>query len=75
MTEPTHHLRADVAVQLDIVLTRVMLQVGLDDLETAREILRRELSEAWHLGWMTGFDDSRDQRYPTTVNPYVRGES
>jgi hypothetical protein len=69
MTEPTHDLRRDVAAQLDILLTGIMLQVGLDDLEAARERLRGTLASAWHDGWMAGFDDSAEQRKPSQ-NPY-----
>lgn len=70
MTEPTHELRPDVSAQLDIVLARVMLHVGIDDLEVARDSLRDALSEAWHHGWMSGHDDAVEQRRPVSENPY-----
>lgn len=72
MTEPTHHLRADVSAQLDIVLARVLLHVGIDDMETARESLRDALADAWHHGWMTGHDDGATMRSPVTESPYSR---
>lgn len=75
MTEPTHHLRRDVAAQLDIVLSGILLSVGLDELERARERLREELSAAWHQGWMSGHTDGIERRSPTSPNPYHRGES
>lgn len=72
MTEPTHHLRPDVSAQLDIVLARVMLHVGIDDMETARESLRDAFSQVWHHGWMAGHDDGVTQRSPLTDSPYHR---
>lgn len=74
MTEPTYHLRPDVAAQLDILLSALLVQVGLDDLETARERLREDLAAAWHLGWMAGHDDMAERRSPVTPNPYRRRE-
>jgi len=69
MTEPTHHMRADVAAQLDILLAGIMVNVGLDDLDGARRVLRESLADAWDLGeklgWQeSGYQDSRAQ------NPY-----
>lgn len=72
MTEPTHDLRPDVSAQLDIVLARVMLHVGIDDLEVAREVLRDALADSWHHGWMSGHDDGSERRYPLTESPYLR---
>lgn len=72
MTEPTHHLRPDVSAQLDIVLVRIMLHVGIDDLEVARDVLRDALAEAWHHGWMSGHDDASEMRRPLTESPYMR---
>jgi hypothetical protein len=72
MTEPTHDLRPDVSAQLDIVLARVMLHVGIDDLEIARETLRDALSDSWHHGWMSGHDDGVERRRPVSENPYHR---
>jgi hypothetical protein len=69
MTEPTSHYRPDVAVHLDIVLARIMAQVGLDELDTARERLARHLAAAWHDGWMAGHEDGTNHRSPTS-NPY-----
>lgn len=70
MTEPTHHLRPDVEVQIDKLIARVMLQMGLDEIDMARDNVREVLSSAWHSGWMAGFDDSNEQRRPTAENPY-----
>lgn len=70
MTEPTFRLRPDVSAQLDIVLARILVHVGIDDLETARDCIRDALSDAFHHGWMSGHDDATEQRRPTTENPY-----
>lgn len=69
MTEPTHEIRRDVAALLDMSLASIMLSVGIDELETAREKLREQLADAWHQGWMAGHDNGV-QRTSPVPNPY-----
>lgn len=69
MTEPTHHLRRDVAAQLDILLASIMANVGLDQLDDARRVLRLELATAWDLGERSGWRDSFGDTVPAQ-NPY-----
>jgi len=69
MTEPTHEIRRDVAALLDIQLARILVSVGTDDLELAREKLRAYLSRAWHDGWRAGYYDGHTAGQPSP-NPY-----
>jgi len=69
MTEPTHNIRSDVAVQLDMILAAVMRRVGMDDIDEARERLRHDLARAWHAGWMAGYRECTDNSLPSS-NPY-----
>jgi hypothetical protein len=69
MTEPTHHLRRDVAAQLDILLAGIMANVGLDQLDDARHLLRLALADAWSVGERTGWRDSFGDTVPAQ-NPY-----
>lgn len=71
MTEPTNHLRADVSAQLDIVIAGILANVGLDDLEEARERLRAALSSAWSQGWQAGWDEGAHYT-GAHKNPYHR---
>lgn len=69
MTEPTHHLRADVMALVDVILEQIEGAVTPLERRLALERLRRHLSHAWHQGWLAGFDDANEHR-PTTPNPY-----
>jgi hypothetical protein len=69
MTEPTHHLRRDVAAQLDVILTIITTQIDHHDRDAARRYLRQELGAAWSLGesagWRASFEDEQ-----SAPNPY-----
>lgn len=69
MTEPTHHLRRDVAAELDVLLTGVLMAQGFDQLERARDVLRHALARAWQAGERAGWRGSLPDEQ-TPVNPY-----
>lgn len=69
MSEPTYHLRPDVEVQLDMLVTRLRAALQQEYGETPHLVLRDALADAWHRGWMRGYDDT-DLRGPTSPNPY-----
>lgn len=69
MTEPTHNMRPDAYAQIEMLAKRIAARLGADDVEVAWDILRNGLSDAWHHGWMTGYDDSNEHRRPSP-NPY-----
>jgi hypothetical protein len=52
MTEPTHHYRADVQVQLDYLMNVTRDQDSRVLEEEARESLRQALANAWTAGWV-----------------------
>lgn len=70
MTEPTHHMRRDVEVQIDMLITRTMLHMGLDEIQDARSMLRQVLASTWTHGFVTGAELTVDD-VETVRNPYV----
>lgn len=69
MTEPTHHVRRDVAAELDILLSGVLMAQGFDDLDKARSLLRHYLARAWQAGERSGYRSVLHDRTPDQ-NPY-----
>lgn len=71
MTEPVPELQFDVNAEVDELLAGLLAYWGLDELQAARDMLRKRLMLAWYDGQSAAWNASRHIG-PPRQNPWLR---
>lgn len=71
MTEPVPEVEHDVDAEVDVLLAGILAAYGLDKIDDARSLLRRNLMLAWYDGQSAAWNASRRVGAPRQ-NPWLR---
>jgi hypothetical protein len=73
MTEPVPEPPFDQAAEVDRLLAAAHAWIGLDELDRARDVMRRGLMDAWYDGQSAGLNAAR-RDFLGRPNPWLKSD-